>query len=136
MIKGVTLLMNTARLFSLDSMYETKKNKILEDAYRLSEPDEVEAYYFKINDLGVTSLVCPNFIQKIKELLDVEIDKAVILIDFDGIEEISAQFAEDYIEFIITEKHKILSINKNISVQNQLNYSIINYFIYEETLNI
>lgn len=136
MIKGVTLLMNTARLFSLDSMYETKKNKILEDAYRLSEPDEVEAYYFKINDLGVTSLVCPNFIQKIKELLDVEIDKAVILIDFDGIEEISAQFAEDYIEFIITEKHKILSINKNISVQNQLNYAIINYFTYEETLNI
>ena len=136
MIKGVTLLMNTARLFSLDSMYETKKNKILEDAYRLSEPDEVEAYYFKINDLGVTSLVCPNFIQKIKELLDVEIDKAVILIDFDGIEEVSAQFAEDYIEFIITEKHKILSINKNISVQNQLNYAIINYFTYEETLNI
>ena len=136
MIKGVTLLMNTARLFSLDSMYETKKNKILEDAYRLSEPDEVEDYYFKINDLGVTSLVCPNFIQKIKELLDVEIDKAVILIDFDGIEEISAQFAEDYIEFIITEKHKILSINKNISVQNQLNYAIINYFTYEETLNI
>lgn len=136
MIKGVTLLMNTARLFSLDSMYETKKNKILEDAYRLSEPDEVEAYYFKINDLGVTSLICPNFIQKIKELLDVEIDKAVILIDFDGIEEISAQFAEDYIEFIITEKHKILSINKNISVQNQLNYAIINYFTYEETLNI
>ena len=136
MIKGVTLLMNTARLFSLDSMYETKKNKILEDAYRLSEPDEVEAYYFKINNLGVTSLVCPNFIQKIKELLDVEIDKAVILIDFDGIEEISAQFAEDYIEFMITEKHKILSINKNISVQNQLNYAIINYFTYEETLNI
>ena len=129
MLKGVTLLADTTNLFSLDSMFETKKNKILEDAYRLSEPENVEAYYFKINDLGVTSLICPNFIQKIKELLDVEIDKAVILIDFDGIDEISAQFAEDYIEFMITEKHKILSINTNISVQNQLNYAIIDYFI-------
>ena len=129
MLKGVTLLANTTKLFSLDSMFETKKNKILEDAYRLSEPEDVEAYYFKINDLGVTSLICPNFIQKIKELLDVEIDKAVILIDFTGIDEISAQFAEDYIEFMITEKHKILSINTNISVQNQLNYAIIDYFI-------
>lgn len=129
MLKGVTLLANTTKLFSLDSMFETKKNKILEDAYRLSEPEDVEAYYFKINDLGVTSLICPNFIQKIKELLDVEIDKAVILIDFSGIDEISAQFAEDYIEFMITEKHKILSINTNISVQNQLNYAIIDYFI-------
>lgn len=129
MLKGVTLLANTTKLFSLDSMYETKKNKILEDAYRLSEPEDVEAYYFKINDLGVTSLICPNFIQKIKELLDVEIDKAVILIDFSGIDEISAQFAEDYIEFMITEKHKILSINTNISVQNQLNYAILDYFI-------
>lgn len=129
MLKGVTLLTNTINLFSLDSMYETKKNKILEDAYRLSEPENVEAYYFKISDLGVTSLICPNFIQKIKELLDTEINTAVILIDFDGIEEISAQFAEDYIEFIITEKHKIFSINKNISVQNQLNYAILNYFV-------
>ena len=129
MLKGVTLLANTTKLFSLDSMFEIKKNKILEDAYRLSEPEDVEAYYFKINDLGVTSLICPNFIQKIKELLDVEIDKAVILIDFTGIDEISAQFAEDYIEFMITEKHKILSINTNISVQNQLNYAIIDYFI-------
>lgn len=129
MLKGVTLLANTTKLFSLDSMFETKKNKILEDAYRLSEPEDVEAYYFKINDLGVTSLICPNFIQKIKELLDVEIDKAVILIDFSGIDEISAQFAEDYIEFMITEKHKILSINTNISVQNQLNYAILDYFI-------
>lgn len=129
MLKGVTLLANTTKLFSLDSMFEIKKNKILEDAYRLSEPEDVEAYYFKINDLGVTSLICPNFIQKIKELLDVEIDKAVILIDFTGIDEISAQFAEDYIEFMITEKHKILSINTNISVQNQLNYAILDYFI-------
>lgn len=129
MLKGVTLLTNTTNLFSLDSMYETKKNKILEDAYRLSEPENVEAYYFKISDLGVTSLICPNFIQKIKELLDTEINTAVILIDFDEIEEISAQFAEDYIEFIITEKHKIFSINKNISVQNQLNYAILNYFV-------
>lgn len=67
-----------------------------------------------------TTLSCGNVIENLLESLKKQIDNQIIIIDFDGIEEVSSSFAQSYTQYLLNTKNKIISINQNYYVHSIL----------------
>lgn len=72
-----------------------------------------------------TTLSCGNVIENLFESIRTQIDNQILIIDFDGIEEISSNFAQSYTQYLLNTKNKVISVNQNWFVHMMLSGFII-----------
>lgn len=113
-----------------DIIYTTQKNQFLEETgLTIKNPDfNIPAYVLKLSRFG-EHLICGHIIDNIVGYLkNAELENIFLIIDFEGVTDISDNFAEQYIRFILSTKSKTISINQNTNISNtmaQYLYSII-----------
>lgn len=101
-------------------VYKKQINSIIEDSGATMQNIEYPfpTYYIHLqNNFGET-LDCGNIINTFFNALKAQVDGTVIIIDFDGIIEISNNFCAQYCKYLLTTKNKIININQNTDVTN------------------
>jgi len=110
-------------------VYKAKKNIFVENSgLTIENPkDEIPAYLINMSDFG-TSLLCGNVLNNILVILTQnDIDGIILIIDFDGILEVSENFVKEYTKYLLQTKNKVITINQNTEVSNafgEYTYSI------------
>lgn len=78
----------------------------------------VPGYYINLNTQFGSTLKCGNIITSFFTLLKSKIDNVLLIVDFDGIEEVSDSFCSEYYKYLLTTKNKVITINQNVNVSN------------------
>lgn len=78
----------------------------------------VPGYYINLNKQFGQTLKCGNIIATFFTVLKSKIDNVLLIIDFNGIEEVSSNFCSEYYKYLLTTKNKVITINQNINVSN------------------
>lgn len=105
-----------------DVVYQRKKNIFVPDSgLTISNPQiEIPAYLIKMNQFG-DRLLCGNIINNILVILsEYNEDGIILLIDFEGILEISQNFIEAFMKYQLETKNKVIIINQNVDVTNAI----------------
>ena len=103
-----------------DVIYKTKKNLIIKnEGIVVKNPQtDIPAYVVNLNVYG-EELLCGNIIENLTAMLKLhDIDDVVLIIDFDGVNEISEHFCESYFKFLLESKCKITTLNMGLDVSN------------------
>lgn len=115
-------------------IYQTQPNQFLENTgLTVKNPDvNIPVYGIELKQWG-TSLLCGHIIDNINgRLLEAGLSNVILIVDFNGIVEISENFCEQYFKFLLTTPSKIININQNTSINNTF-VSYINGIIdYQE----
>ena len=101
-------------------IYKTKKNLIIKnEGIVVKNPQtDIPAYVVNLNVYG-KELLCGNIIENLTAMLKLhDIDDVVLIIDFDGVDEISEHFCESYFKFLLESKCKITTLNMGLDVSN------------------
>ena len=109
-------------------IYKTKKNVFEEQTgLTISNPEiGIPAYTISLSQYG-TSISCGHIIDNIAGYLKgKELENILLIVDFNGVIEISNSFAEQYIKFILSTKSKVLSINTNTNINHVISEYIEN----------
>ena len=108
-----------------DIVYQTQKNQFIKNSgLTIKNPSEdIPVYLFPLNQWG-SSLICGNLIENLNaRLKQLELENIILIMDFDGIKEISENFCEQYFKFLLTTVSKVININQNTSINN----TFVNY---------
>lgn len=103
-------------------IYKTQKNSFQENTgLTISNPDiNIPAYVLQLSNFG-TSIICGHIIDNIVGYLkNAELENILLIIDFQDVVEISENFAEQYLKFLLSTKSKVLSIHTNTNINNAL----------------
>lgn len=115
-------------------IYQTQPNQFLtETGLTIKNPTiDIPAYGIELNAWG-ESLLCGHIVDNINgRLLEAGLNNIILIVDFNGIVEISESFCEQYFNFMLTTPSKIININMNTSI-NKAFVSYINSVIdYQE----
>ncbi len=109
-------------------VYETKKNLIVKEKGVIVENPQIgiPAYIVGVGAFG-SELLCGNVIDNIFTALQMAgVDETILIVDFDGVENVSDQFCEAYYKFLLNTKSKVITLNMDIDVSN-----IFASFIYD-----
>ncbi len=101
-------------------IYQTQVNQFLENTgLTIKNPSvNIPVYGIELKEWG-TSLLCGHIIENINaRLQESELNNIILIIDFNGIVEISENFCEQYFNFLLTTTSKIININMNTSINN------------------
>lgn len=82
-------------------------------------------------NLGKT-LSCGNVIDNLFLSLKLKIDEVILIVDFDGITEVSENFCKQYLQYLLTTKNKVITINQNIDVSNIFGSYVLNNIELQE----
>lgn len=110
-------------------IYRNKKNIFVKDSgVTISNPQiQIPAYIIRLEEFG-ENLLCGNIINNILVLLSQNnLDGIILLIDFDGVLDVSQNFVEAYTKYLLKTKNKVITINQNVEVSNafgEYSYSI------------
>lgn len=78
----------------------------------------IEGIYINLIEVG-KNFVCGNIMENLfMELKRNDIDNALIVVDFDGIEELSESFYKSYTKVLLETSNKIITINMNTKLSN------------------
>ena len=77
----------------------------------------IKGYFVRLKNLGDT-FICGNILTNFFVELKKEINDDLIIIDFDGVEEISENFLKNYTKILLESSNKIITINMNTSLSN------------------
>lgn len=105
-----------------DIIYKTQKNIFQENTgVTISNPDiNIPAYILTLSAYG-TNINCGHIIDNLIGFLkNVKLENIFLIIDFSGVVQVSENFIEQYIKFILSSKSKILSINQNTNITNAI----------------
>lgn len=91
----------------------------------------IKGYYIDLQDISKT-FSCGKIIDNLVLLMKKEYDDVLIIINFEGVEEISDNFFKSYTKFLLESNNKIITINMNTSITNSFG-SFIKTNILEET---
>ena len=103
-------------------IYKTQKNSFQENTgLTISNPDiNIPAYVLRLSNFG-TSIICGHIIDNIVGYLkNAELENILLIMDFQDVVEISENFAEQYLKFLLSTKSKVLSIHANTNINNTL----------------
>ena len=103
-------------------IYKTQKNSFQkETGLTISNPDiNIPAYIIQLSTYG-TSIMCGHIIDNIIGYLkNAGLENIFLIIDFQDIVEISENFSEQYIKFLLSTKSKVISINQNTNINNAI----------------
>lgn len=115
-------------------IYKTQKNIFQkETGVTISNPDiNIPAYMLSLANYG-TSIMCGHIIDNIIGYLkNAELEDILLIIDFQGVIEISENFAEQYLKFVLSTKSKVLSIHTNTNINNVFSEYIENIIDVQE----
>ena len=115
-------------------IYETQTNQFLENTgLTIKNPSiNIPVYGIELNEWG-SSLLCGHIIDNINgRLLEAGLNNIILIIDFNGIAEISQSFCEQYFKFLLTTPSKIININMNTSINNTFAEYIGSIVEYQE----
>lgn len=79
---------------------------------------ELEAYYISLKSISDT-FGCGNIFDNLALQIDNEYQNVLLIIDFDGVEEIVDSFFESYTKFLLKTSNKVITINMNTGITNQ-----------------
>lgn len=91
----------------------------------LSSYAESAEYDESIVISGNTTFSCGNIIDNLFLALKSKIDNVILIIDFDGITEVSDNFCKQYLQYLLTTKNKVITINQDINVTNIFAHYVI-----------
>lgn len=101
-------------------IYQTQINAFIENSgvtiQNVTFP--VPGYYINLNQSFGETLRCGNIINSFFALLKSKLDNTLIIVDFNGVKEVSEQFCTEYYKNLISSKNKIITINQDINVSN------------------
>lgn len=103
-------------------IYQTQKNIFeKESGLTIVNPDiNIPAYVISLGSYG-SSIRCGHIMDNILGYLkNANLENILLIIDFNGVIEISQSFAEQYIKFILSTKSKTISINQNTNINNAI----------------
>ncbi|MBO5180181.1 MAG: hypothetical protein J6B87_07555 [Clostridia bacterium] len=84
-----------------------------------------KVYYLPLGSLNKT-FVCGNLFSNIMlELEKVEEKNRIVIIDFDGVDEVSAAFLSTYTKFLLETSDKVITINMNMAISNDFGSYVI-----------
>ena len=94
--------------------------------------NNLPAYGIKLNQYG-DNLTCGHIIDNaIGFLKNAELENIVLIIDFDGILDISKSFCEQYFKFILNTKSKVISINQNTNINMAFSTYVLSMIDYQD----
>lgn len=117
-----------------DITYKTQTNLFLENTGVTIQnvTNNLPVYGIKLNQFGDT-LTCGHIIDNaIGFLKNAKLENIVLIIDFDGIVDISKSFCEQYFKFILTTKSKVISINQNTNINMTFSKYVLSMIDYQE----
>lgn len=103
-----------------DIIYKTKKNLFeKETGLTIQNPDiDIPAYVISMKQFG-TSIMCGHIIDNVIGFLqDNDLENIFLIVDFSEVIEVSGNFAEQYMKFLLSTKSKVISINQNTNINN------------------
>ena len=84
-----------------------------------------KVYYLPLGSLNKT-FVCGNLFSNIMlELERVEEKNRIVIIDFNGVDEVSAAFLSTYTKFLLETSDKVITINMNMAISNDFGSYVI-----------
>lgn len=87
-------------------------------------------YYINLQDISKT-FSCGNIIDNLVLMMKKDYNNVLIIVDFEGVEEITDSFFKSYTKFLLESNNKIITINMNTSITNNFG-SFIRTNISEE----
>lgn len=91
-----------------------------------------KVYYLPLGSLNKT-FVCGNLFSNIMlELERVEEKDRIVIIDFDGVDEVSAAFLSTYTKFLLETSDKVITINMNMAISNDFGSYVLSNINEEE----
>jgi len=103
------------------SLYKSKRNVLLHDAFRFDSPDEnLAPLLITIKKRNLDGMSCANIadylFENIYKILDAEdSDYGLVIVDFQNVVHIGAPFIKKYIKYCLTTKFKVININMSLS---------------------
>ena len=88
----------------------------------------LEGYYLQLSSLGKT-FSCGNLLDNIFLSLKIEEDNILLIIDFDGVEEVSESFFKSYTKFLLETSNKVITINMDTAISNAFSDFILERII-------
>ena len=78
----------------------------------------LEGYYLNLGVLS-NSFVCGNIIDNLAMEIKSEYENVLLIVDFEGVEELSNSFFVSYTKFLLQSSNKIITINMNTALTNE-----------------
>lgn len=103
-----------------DIIYKTKKNLFeKETGLTIKNPDiDIPAYIISMKQFG-TSIICGHIIDNVIGFLqNNDLENIFLIVDFSEVIEVSENFTEQYMKFLLSTKSKVISINQNTNINN------------------
>lgn len=95
----------------------------------------VQGYYIYLQNTFGKTLKCGNIIDNFFTMLKSKVENTLIIIDFDGIQEVSDNFCSEYCKHLLSTNNKIITINQDINISNIFANFVATNFIDIETEN-
>ena len=91
-----------------------------------------KVYYLPLGSLNKT-FVCGNLFSNIMlELERAEEKNRIVIIDFDGVDEVSSPFLSTYTKFLLETSDKVITINMNMAISNDFSSYVLSNINEEE----
>lgn len=74
---------------------------------------------------GNTELNCGDIIDNLFLSLETKLENVIFVIDFDGIDKVTENFCKHYMQYLLTTKNKVITINQSINVSNIFGYYVL-----------
>ncbi len=114
--------------------YQTQANLFQENTGVTVEnvTSGLPVYGIRLDQFG-NSLTCGHIIDNaVGFLKNAELENIVLIIDFDGIVDISKSFCEQYFKFILGTKSKVISINQNTNITMAFSKYVLSMIDYQD----
>lgn len=117
-----------------DMVYKTDINSFVEETgvtiQNVNFP--IEGYYIRLSEIGKT-FICGNIIENLFiELKKNEVENSLLVLDFDGVEELSDNFFKGYTKILLQTSNKVITINMNTGLSNGFSSFILSNIIEVE----
>ncbi len=116
------------------SLYKSKRNVLLHDAFRFDSPDDnLAPLLITISKRNLDGISCANvadyLFENIYKILDSDdAEYGLVIVDFQNVVNIGAPFLKKYIRYCLTTKFKVLNVNMSLSGQQLYSQVVMSSF--------
>lgn len=84
-----------------------------------------KAYYINLSNISKT-LICGNIIENLfLELQKNNVENSLLVVDFNGVKELSKSFYEGYTKVLLQTSNKIITINMDTQLSNEFSAFVL-----------
>ena len=117
-----------------EMIYKTDINSFVENTgvtvQNVSFP--IEGYYINLGEIG-EEFICGNIMENFFiELKKNNVTNSLLIINFEGVDELSESFLKSYTKILLETTNKIITINMNIDLSNKFSNFVLTNIIEPE----